>query len=164
MLRIHLSDSARDELRRLRRQPGAAPRARDRAEMVLLVAAGWSAPRAAEHLGYCPAAVRSALRLYRAGGAAALAPRRTGPPPDLDRRQRVTGLLRVLLAAERTWTAGQLAEALAGSGVRLGERQVRRYLRLLGAGYRRTVATLAHRQDPAKAAHARRVLGGLKKN
>src|SRR5947199_3008849 len=160
MLRIHLSDSARDELRRLRRRPGVAPRARDRAEMVLLVGAGWSAPRVAGHLGYCPAAVRSALRLYRAGGAAALAPRRTGPPPDAARRRRVTGLLRALLAEERTWTAGQLAEALAGAGVRLGERQVRRYLRFLDAGYRRTVATLTHKQDPARAAHARRVLAG----
>src|SRR5579871_4873991 len=98
MLRINLTDSARDELRRLRRQPGVTARARDRAEMVLLVAAGWSAPRVAAHLGCCPAAVRSALRPYRAGGADALAPRRTGPPPDLARRERVTGLLRGLLA------------------------------------------------------------------
>src|SRR5579885_2901971 len=102
MLRISLSDAARDELRRRRRRPGVTARARDRAEMVLLVAAGWSAPRVAAHLGYCPAAVRSALRLYRDGGADALAPRRTGPPPDLARRDRVAGLLRALLAESRT--------------------------------------------------------------
>ena len=82
---------------------------------------------------------------------------------DAARRERVTGLLRALLAEERTWTAGQLAGALAGRGVRLGERQVRRYLRLLGARYRRTVATLTHKQDPAKAARAKVVLGNLKK-
>jgi transposase len=163
MLRTSLSDTARGELHRLRRQPRLATRVRDRIEMVLLSAAGWSPPRVGEHLGYCPQTVRAVLRDYQARGTAALAPRRTGPPPDAARRQQVTDLLRGLLAEGRTWTAPQLAAALADRDVRLGARQVRRYLRHLGAGYRRTVATLGHKQDPAKAAHARGVLGGLEK-
>jgi transposase len=163
MLRTSLSEAARDELQRLRRQPRLATRVRDRVEMVLLSAAGWSPPRIAGHLRYCPQTVRTVLRDYRAGGAAALSPRRTGPAPDAARRQQVSDLLRGLLAQGRTWTAPQLAAALAGRDVRLGARQVRRYLHRLGAGYRRTVATLEHKQDPAKAARARGVLGGLEK-
>jgi transposase len=131
--------------------------------MVLLSAAGWSPARIAEHLGYCAHTVRGVLHDYRRRGAAACTPARTGPPPDEARRRRVLGLLRGLLSPPRTWTAGQLAEALAGAGVRLGERQVRRYLTLLGAGYHRTVASVRHKQDPAKAARARRALAGLKK-
>jgi putative transposase len=45
----------------------------------------------------------------------------------------------------------------------LGGRQVRRSLRLLKAGYRRTASTLQHKQDPAKVARAKSALGGLKK-
>ena len=48
-------------------------------------------------------------------------------------------------------------------GVTLGTRQVRRYLRLLKAGYRRTASTLKHKQDAAKVARAETALGGLKK-
>jgi transposase len=163
MLRTHLSDASRDELQRLRRQPRLATRVRDRVEMVLLSAAGWSPPRIAEHLRYCPQTVRTVLRDYRDRGAVGLSPRPTGPAPDARRRQKVCDLLRQLLAEERTWTAPQLAAALAGRDVRIGPRQVRRYLRLLGAGYHRTVAALAHKQDPAKVARARGVLGGLEK-
>jgi transposase len=163
MLRTTLSDTARDELQRLRRQPRLAALARDRAEMVLLSAAGWSPPRIARHLRYCPQTVRSVLQDYRDRGTAALSPRRTGPAPDAARRQQVTELLRELLAQGRTWTAPQLAAALADRDVRLGARQVRRYLHLLGAGYHRTVATLDHKQDPAKVARARGVLDGLEK-
>jgi len=163
MLRTQLSDASRDELQRLRRQPRLATRVRDRIEMVLLSAAGWSPPRIAGHLRYCPQTVRVVLQDYRDRGVAALSPRRTGPAPDNARRQQVADRLRQLLAQERTWTAPQLAAALAGHDIRLSARQVRRYLQLLGAGYHRTVATLEHKQDPAKAAHAGRVLDGLKK-
>jgi transposase len=131
--------------------------------MVLLSAAGWSPPRFAGHLRYSTQTVRTVLRDYRDRGVTALCPRRTGPAPDIARRQRVLDLLRQLLAQGRTWTAPQLAAALAGHGVRLSARQVRRYLHLLGAGYRRTVATLEHKQDPAKAARAGQVLDGLEK-
>ena len=70
--------------------------------------------------------------------------------------------LRRLLAEGRTWTSRQLSEALAGTGFALGPRQVRRYLKRLGAGYRRTSSALKHKQDQAKAARAGRVLANLK--
>src|SRR5262249_58576287 len=83
--------------------------------------------------------------------------------PDQARRDRITGLLAELLGQERTWTSAQLGEALRPHGIVLGTRQVRRYLKLLKAGYRRTASTLRHKQDPAKVARATTVLGGVQK-
>lgn len=163
MLTVHLNQAARGELQQLREQPRLPTTTRDRVEMLLLSDAGWPPARIAGHLRRCTDTVRRLLRDYRRRGIAACTPRRPGPPPDQDRRRRVTERLRQLLAQPRTWSAGQLADALADAGLRLGPRQVRRYLRLLQAGYRRTVNRLAHKQDPAKFAKAEAVLAGLKK-
>ena len=162
MIRIHLNEAQRQELQELRRQalPG---KVRDRLEMVLLSAAGWSAPRIAEHTGYCGHTVRAVLHGFQARGPNALFPHKTGPAPDAARRQRVTTLLTDLLGQDRTWTSQQLSEALQPSGVVLGPRQVRRYLKLFKAGYRRTASTLEHKQDPAKVGRAEQVLEGVKK-
>jgi putative transposase len=162
MLRIQLDDVARADLQALRRTD-LAPASRDRLEMVLLSDAGWSAPRIAAHLRCHPHTARKALRLFRQQGTAGFARLRPGPPPDQARRDRVTGLLADLLGQERTWSAAQLAEALRPHGVALGARQVRRYLKLLRAGYRRTASTLKHKQDAAKVGRARGVLGNVKK-
>ena len=161
MIRTRIDDATREELQALRRNPLPA-KVRDRIEMVLLSDAGWSAPRIAAHLGYCGQTVRDALRAFLARGSDALRPFRPGPPPDGDRRTQVTDELKRLLAEDRTWTSRQLARALAGRGIALGARQVRRYLKRLGARYRRTAQTLKHKQDPAKAERAGRVLGNLK--
>jgi transposase len=162
MIRTPLDDATRTELQAMRRQ-ALPPAVRDRLEMALLSAAGWSPPRIAAHLGRYPQTVRNALHRFRQRGVAALYPGKAGPPPDAARRGRVTGLLRELLAQDRTWTSAQLAEALRPHGIALGGRQVRRYLGLLRAGYRRTASTLAHKQNPAKVARAKAVLGGVKK-
>jgi putative transposase len=161
MIRITLDDTTRDELRALRRT-GLVPKVRDRIEMVTLSGAGWSAPRIAGHLGCHPQAVRDALRAFAARGTAALSPFRSGPAPDAQRLEEVTGALRELLGQRRTWTSRQLSEALVERGIVLGPRQVRRYLKRVGARYRRTASTLKHKQDPAKAERARRVLANLK--
>jgi transposase len=144
------------------RRTGLAPKARDRIEMVTLSDAGWPAPRIAAHLGYHPQTVRDLLRAFLARGAAALSPFRSGPAPDAQRLDHVTGALRELLGQSRTWTSRQLSEALAGRGIAIGPRQVRRYLKRMGARYRRTASTLRHKQDPAKAERARGVLANLK--
>lgn len=159
MLRTSLTDSQHSELQTLRRTDLPAV-ARDRLEMVLLSAAGWSPPRIAAHLNRHPHTVRSALKGFRDRGTAAFSPDTPGPEPDHARRAEVTGKLSQLLAQDRVWTARQLADALA---VGIGHRQTRRYLALLRATYRRTAQTVGHRQDPAKVARAEQVLGGLKK-
>jgi putative transposase len=162
MIRIQLTDAQRAELQALRRADLPAV-ARDRLEMVLLSAAGWSPPRIARHLGCHPHTARSALKGFRDRGAAAFRPDKPGPEPDHVRRSQVTARLRDLLGQERTWTAPQLAEALRPGGVTLSARQVRRYLGMLQAGYRRTAPTVGHKQDPAKVERAEAVLAGLKK-
>ena len=162
MIRIRLDDATRNELLALRRADLPAV-ARDRLEMVLLADAGWSAPRIAAHLGRNPHTARAALKGFRDRGPAAFWPDKPGPEPDHTRRAAVAGRLRDLLGQDRTWTGPQLSEALGAEGVALGPRQVRRYLKLLKAGYLRTASTLKHKQDPAKAERAKGVLGGLKK-
>ena len=161
MLRTSLTDSQRAELQALRRTDLPAV-ARDRLEMVLLSAAGWSPPRIATHLGRHPHTVRAALKGFAARGTAALYPDAPGPDPDHARRAAVTGKLSELLGQERTWTARQLADAL-GPEVGIGHRQTRRYLALLRASYRRTAQTVGHKQDPPKVERATGVLAGLKK-
>jgi putative transposase len=162
MIRIQLNDATRSELQSLRRTALPAV-ARDRLEMVLLSEAGWSPPRIAAHLGRYPQTVRTALHDFQRRGPQAFYPDRPGPAPDAPRRDRILALLRDLLGQDRTWTSAQLAEALQPHGITVGGRQVRRYLGLLHAGYRRTASTLGHKQNPAKVARATAVLDGVKK-
>src|SRR5262249_42957611 len=132
-------------------------------EMLFLADAGWSPPRIAAHLGYDPQTVRKVLHGWRQRGRAILTPARPGPEPDTARRDPILGHLTDLLGQERTWTSAPPADALRPQGVARGGRQVRRYLRQLRAGYRRTASTLEHKQDPAKVERAKGVLGGVKK-
>jgi transposase len=162
MIRIHLDDATRSRLNALRRSDLPAT-ARDRIAMVFLSDAGWSPPRIAGHLGYHPQTVRDRLRAFLTRGADTLFPKKPGPAPDLQLRRRVTEALTELVGGDRTWTSRQLSEALAGRGVVIGPRQTRRYLKLLKAGYRRTANTLKHKQDPAKAARAGKILGNLRR-
>jgi putative transposase len=162
MIRIQLSDEQRTELQALRRTDLPAV-ARDRLEMVLMSATGWSPPGIARHLDRHPHTVRATLKGYTARGTPALYPDNPGPEPDHDRRAKVTGRLADLLGQDRTWTSRQLAEALR-SDLGIGHRQTRRYLALLRAGYRRTAQTVGHKQDPKKVERAVPVLDGLKKS
>ena len=163
MIRVTLTEADRAALRAARRDPTLHPAERDRVEMVLLSAAGWPAPAIAHHLGYCAATVRTVLKQWAARGPASLRRQRSGPPPDLARRQRVTAALDRLLARERTWTAAQLAAALQEEGIRLSTRQTRKYLKRLGANWRRTTRTLQHKQAPAQVERAKRTLAHLEK-
>ena len=88
--------------------------------MVSLSDAGWSAPRIAAHLGCCGQTVRDLLRAFLARGLDALYPFRTGPAPDVARRDRVAEELRRLLAEDRTWTSRQLSPGPRRPGIALG--------------------------------------------
>lgn len=161
MLRTSLSDLQRLELQTLRRTDLPAV-ARDRLEVVLLSAAGWSAPKIAGHLGRHPHTVRSALQGFHDRGPASFSPDKPGPEPDHDRRATVTAKLSERLGQERTGTSRQLAEAL-GSDIGIGHRQTRRYWAGLGAGYRRTAQTVGHEQNPEQVERSERVLESSKK-
>src|SRR5690348_661537 len=97
-----LDETTREELQALRRQDLAA-RVRDRLEMVLLSAAGWSAPRIAAHLGCHHHTARAADKGFLRHGTASLWPGGPGPDPDFARRQRVGSSLGELLGQDRTW-------------------------------------------------------------
>jgi putative transposase len=163
MIRLELTDAQRAALQAARRDATFTPAERDRVEMVLLSATGWSPPAIAQHLGYCAATVRTVLKQFPTMGVAGLHRQRPGPAPDVARRTQVTTALVQLLGHERTWTAAQLATALKEQGIVLSTRQTRKYLKRMDARWRRTTHSLRHKQDPARVKRAERVLANLGK-
>ncbi len=163
MLRVTLSPTEEEAVQALRRDPRLSPHERDWVEMILLSGVGWSPPRIATYLRCHPETVRRLLKRFQQDGLLALRQRRTGPPPDTARRQQVTAALDSLLQQDRTWTARQLAAALAEHGIALSARQTRRYLAGMRARWRRTARTLKHKQDPVRAAQAAHTLAAFKK-
>ena len=163
MLRVTLSPPEDDAVQALRRDPTLSPHERAWVEMILPSAAGWSPPRMATYLRCHPETVRRRLKRFQQDGLPALRQRRTGPPRDTARRQQVATALDGLLGQDRTWTARQLAAALAEQGIPLSARQTRRYLAVMCARWRRTARTLKHKQDPVRAAQAAHTLAAFKK-
>ena len=162
MLRLRLTSDERVAVQALRRDPRLSPTERDRVEMVCLADAGWGTAAIADHLRYNPVTVRRLLKRFPLSGVAGLRRRQPGPPPDTARREQVEAALNRLLDQDRTWTAAQLAAALAEEGISLSTRQTRKYLGRIAA-WRRTVRTLRHKQDPVEVERAKTVLASLKK-
>lgn len=160
MLKIRLTDEQARELARWRRDSSLKPAERDRVEMLALSDSGWTVAGIASHLGYSIETVRRLFRRFPTEGFLAIRHEAPGPAKDEERRGQVEGALATLLKEPRTWTAGQLAEALAREGIVLGTRQVRRYLGRL-AGWRRTKRSLSHKQDPEKVGRAKETLAVL---
>ncbi|MDY7233354.1 helix-turn-helix domain-containing protein [Hyalangium rubrum] len=164
MLRADVSPEEWERLRERGRSSWATPWERDRVEMILLSASGWSPPRIAEYLGVHVATVRRVLKAWSREGVDALERKLPGPVPDVERYATVVGMLEQLLSEPRTWTSAQLAEALAGVGIQMSARQTERYLAELGAGWHRTKSSLAYLQQPEAVEQARRKLSTLKKS
>ncbi|WP_158621478.1 IS630 family transposase [Corallococcus aberystwythensis] len=159
-----MDDAVRERLRDIGRSADVDADERDRVQMVLLAAEGWSAPRIARHLGVSDKTVRRLLKGWRMQGEQALYKKLPGPTPDFEHQQRVQQALHGLLEAPRAWSAGQLSGALEAHGIHLGPRQVRRYLATMGAGWRRTKMSLTHKQKPDAVSQARARLLRLKKS
>ena len=84
MIRVALTSAQHEELRARTREPGLAPRTRDRLEMVRLADAGWTVPRIARHLGAHEQTVRKYLKAFLTEGFDALPDRpRPGRPPTI---------------------------------------------------------------------------------
>lgn len=160
MLRIKLSDDQARALAVWRRAPSLKPAERDRIEMVALSASGWPVAKIASHLGYAVETVRRLFRRFPTEGWAAMRHAAPGRAPDVERRAKIEKALEALLRQERTWTAGQLAEALVAQAIKLSARQGRRYLGRV-ALWRRTKRSLAHKQDPKRVARAKETLALL---
>lgn len=163
MLHIRLTATQRDAVEALRRDPSLTTAERDRVEMLLLSATGWSVLKIAAHFHCCQATVRRLFHRFTAEDVGSLRRQHPGPAPDLARRTQVSQALTHLLAQDRTWTAAQLAAALHEEAIHLSARQVRRYLQGMHARWRRTARTLRHKQNPERVAQAKVDLAALKK-
>ncbi len=128
MLQIKLSDEQTRELAKWPRDPSLKPAERDRVEMLALLASDWPVAKIASHLGNSVETERRLFRRFPTEGFRAIRHQAPGPAPDLERRQKVGQALEVLLRQERTWTAGQLAEALAKQDIKLSARQLRKHV------------------------------------
>jgi transposase len=162
MLRLTLTADQRQAIHTMRHDSALTPAERDRVEMLLLSAAGWSPPRIATHLGYHAKTVRLVLKRFLTSGPESVCRAHPGPAPNLTRRAQVEQAVAGLLAQDRTWTAAQVASALRAQGIALSTRQTRKYLTRIAA-WRRTVRTLQHKQNPERVAQARAELATLKK-
>jgi len=161
MLKIRLTDEQALELARWRRDPSLKPAERDRVEMLALSDSGWTVARIASHLGYSIETIRRLFRRFPNEGFGAIRHEAPGPAKDEERRKQVKGALERLLREPRTWTSGQLADALGKEGIVLSGRQVRRYLQRLDANWRRTKRSLGHKQNPGRVARAKETLAVL---
>jgi transposase len=128
MVHVILTSAQRDAVKALRRDSSLRPAERDRVEMVLLSASGWSVPRIAAHFSCCPDTVRRLVHRFTPDDLGSLRRKPAGPAPNWAHRQQQSQALDRLLGQERTWTAAQLAHALEADGLGLSARQVRRYL------------------------------------
>ena len=129
MLRIQLSPAQRDELRARTRQPGLAPRTRDRLEMLRLADAGWRVPAIARHLGYHEQTTRKYLKAFLADGFDRLPDRPRPGRPARVTAAHLAALERLLDDTDRTWTVPQLVEWLdATHQVRVHPDHLRRLL------------------------------------
>ncbi len=165
MIRIALTPAQREALRARTREPGIAPRTRDRLEMVRLADASWTVPRIARHLGAHEQTVRKYVKAFLAGGFAALPDRpRPGRPPTVTAAH-LDALEALLDASGRTWTTAQLVAWLdAEHGVRVHPDHLSRLLHARRFGWKRTVASVAHKRRDPDGYDAKVVeLDGLKK-
>src|SRR5436305_7590504 len=155
MLRIHLSPAQRDELRTRTRQPGLAPRTRDRLEMLRLANAGWRVPRIARHLGYHEQTTRKYLKAFLADGFDRLPDRPRPGRPARVTAAHLAALERLLDDTDRTWTVPQLVEWLdATHQVRVHPDHLRRLLHRRRFRWKRTKRSLRHKQEDAARAAA----------
>ena len=165
MIGVELTDEQRDELRARTREPGIAPRTRDRLEMVRLSDAGWTIPRIARHLGSHEQTVRKYVKAFLAEGFAALPDRpRPGRPPRVTEAH-LLALEALIDAGGRTWTTRQLADWLEGEhGVRVHPDHLSVLLHRRRFGWQRTVTSVAHKRRDAAAYDGKVAeLDGLKK-
>ena len=163
-LHASLTPAQRQALQALRRDPTLRPRERDRVEGLLLSDRGLKVPALADHLACCQNTVRSLLHRFAAEGVACVREQPRGVRPNRARRQQIEEALDRLLQRRQVWSSATLAVALAAEeGLHLKPRTVRKYLQGMGARWRRTHATLRHRQDPEQAAAAQGQLADFKK-
>lgn len=157
------------ELRRLTRTD-PDPRARHRADALLLLASGRSMEEVSQGMGRCTKRIRVWRRRVLAEGRPGLADRpRTGRPPALDAA--ATALLERALTDSplehgypvTIWTEADPTDLLGQRGWTVSRATVSRRPQALGYRFRRPRRDLTHRQDAEAVASAKHVLAELQK-
>ena len=150
---IELDDSQKDKLKSIFKK-GKDWRERDRAETILLLAAGWSTSDIAEHQGVCREAVRVRRRKWMKTGFESLVDRpRSGAPSKLSssHRQQLTNWLE----SEPLTVRQLLARLKAEFQLTISANTLRNEIKRLGYVWKRTryclrtngSPTLAHKSD-----------------
>jgi transposase len=164
MYRVHLDEEARQELKRRAHQQNLAPRTRDRLEMLRLSDAGWSIPNIAKHLQCHEQTVRRWIKVFLLEGFNALVdPPRPGKPSAIT-EDILVAVHQWIEKADRTWSAGQIAQEVARVyAISRSVDQWRRLLRREQLGYKRTSRNLKHKQHPDQVATKQVALEALEK-
>jgi AraC-like DNA-binding protein len=100
---LEVDPAMRAQHGKLSRSPDAGWWARERFELVLLAAEGWSAPRIAQHLGCSAKTLRRVLTAFRKQDMDALERKLRGPSPDFARQRHVHAALASLLEQQRSY-------------------------------------------------------------
>jgi transposase len=164
MYRVTLTDEQHQELNRRAHQTGFAPSVRDRLEMVRLSNSGWRIPQIARHLGQHEQTVRFWIKAFLSRGFDALSNQPRGGSASALTPQLLEAVRQELDKADRTWSAGQIADWIAHQfGVVRSADQVRRKLRKERLSYKRTGRSLRHKQKPEEVAAKKADLDTLEK-
>lgn len=161
--RIQLTNDEDIRLREIEQNPHLKRKVRLRAQVVRLSHRGDTVRQIAAYTGRSHTSIRRDFDRWAQHGVAGLtdgtAP---GNPPRIT--VAVKGYLQERLGEDRTWTAGQLAEAVAERfGITVSAEALRQHLHMLGYHWKRTRYVPSKPPDPEQERAARETLGRLKK-
>ena len=160
---IQLTDDEDTRLRDIEQNAHVKPKVRLRAQVLRLSHRGHMMQEIASSTGRHRSSISRDFDRWETHGLAGLADGTApGQPPRVTAEVRT--YLRERLAADRTWTAGQLADAVETRfGVTVSAEAIRQHLHVLGYAWKRTRYVPAKPPDPEAERAAREELAGLKK-
>lgn len=160
---IHVTDDDDTRLRAVEQNAHLKPKVRLRAQVLRLSHRGDTITKIAAYTGRHPTSIGRDFDRWQDQGLAGLADGAgPGQPPRIT--PEVKAFLHAQLGAERTWTAGQLAEGVATRfGIQVSAEAIRQHLHALGYAWKRTRYVPAKPPDPEQERVARDTLAGLKK-
>lgn len=160
---IHLTDDEDARLREIEHSPHLNPKVRVRAQVLRLSHRGDTIRQIAAYTGRHPTSIGRDFDRWEDHGVAGLADGTApGQPP------RVTAAVKTFLGerlgGDRTWTASQLAEAVADRfGITVTAEAIRQHLHALGYRWKRTRYVPAKAPNPDDERAARDELAGQKR-
>ena len=160
---VTLTKEEDEQLRRTEQSASLRPKVRLRAQVVRLNAAGWSRKQLSEHIGRSYATVCQDLKRWDERGVTGLADApATNQPEKLTQEMRA--FVHEKLQEARTWTCGQLVEAVKERfGVEVSAEAMRNRVRALGYCWKRTRYVPCKAVDPEVEQEHRTSLDTLKR-